>query len=112
VDAGELIAAMQAVRRGDYLVDPVIAKRVLSEFHVAPRNQAPAEPLTDGEMAVLRLVAQGIDNQQIAAELQFSINTVANRLRSIYQKLSVNNRTQAALYALRQGWARLDIPPA
>ncbi len=53
------------------------------------------EPLSESEMAVLRLVAQGVDN----------------RLRTIYEKLHVANRTQAALYALRQGWAVLDEPP-
>ena len=61
-------------------------------------------------MAVLRLVAQGVDNQQIAQSLNYSAYTVANRLRTIYEKLHVTNRTQAALYALRQGWATLDEP--
>ncbi len=61
-------------------------------------------------MAVLRLVAQGVDNQEIAQALNYSVYTVANRLRTIYEKLHVTNRTQAALYALRQGWATLDEP--
>jgi NarL family two-component system response regulator LiaR len=75
--------------------------------------QAPQiEPLTESEMAVLRLVAQGVENDQIAQALNYSIYTVANRLRTIYEKLRVTNRTQAALYALRQGWATLDEPTA
>lgn len=111
VDAGELIAAIEAVHRGDYLIDPIIAARVLSELHL-PVPQAPrVEPLTESEMAVLRLVAQGVDNQGIARALNYSIYTVSNRLRTIYAKLQVSNRTQAALYALRQGWATLDEPP-
>lgn len=61
-------------------------------------------------MAVLRLAAQGVDNQQIAQALNYSVYTVANRLRTIYQKLYVTNRTQAALYALRQGWVALEQP--
>ena len=112
VDAGELIAAIEAVHRGDYLIDPIIAARVLSEFHLAMPEQPQVEPLTESEMAVLRLVAQGVDNQGIAQALNYSVYTVANRLRTIYEKLHVTNRTQAALYALRQGWATLDEPPA
>jgi DNA-binding NarL/FixJ family response regulator len=112
VDARDLIAAIEAVHRGDYLIDPITAARVLSEFHLAVPPQVPQiEPLTKGEMAVLRLVAQGVDNQDIAQALGYSVYTVANRLRTIYEKLHVTNRTQAALYALRQGWAVLDEPP-
>ncbi|MFN2165833.1 MAG: response regulator [Anaerolineae bacterium] len=111
VDARELIAAIEAVCRGDYLIDPIIAARVLSEFHLGMPELPRVEPLTEGEMAVLRLVAQGVDNQDIAQALGYSVYTVANRLRTIYEKLHVTNRTQAALYALRQGWATLDEPP-
>ena len=112
MEAGELIAAVEAVHRGEYLIDPIIAARVLSEFHLAmPPQVPPVEPLTESEMAVLRLVAQGVDNQDIAQALNYSVYTVANRLRSIYKKLHVANRPQAALYALRQGWATLDEPP-
>lgn len=111
VDVGELIAAIEAVHRGDYLIDPIIAARVLSEFHLDIPEQPRIEPLTESEMAVLRLVAQGVDNQESAQALGYSVYTVANRLRTIYEKLHVTNRTQAALYALRQGWAVLDEPP-
>ena len=111
VDAGELITAIEAVHRGDYLIDPIIASRVLSELHLTAPPQGPrSEPLTEGEMAVLRLVAHGVENQEIAQALNYSVYTVANRLRTIYEKLHVTNRTQAALYALRQGWAALDEP--
>jgi DNA-binding NarL/FixJ family response regulator len=111
VNARELIAAVEAVHRGEYLIDPIIAARVLSEFHLPVPEQPQAEPLTESEMAVLRLVAQGVENQDIAQALHYSVYTVANRLRTIYEKLHVTNRTQAALYALRQGWATLDKPP-
>jgi DNA-binding NarL/FixJ family response regulator len=112
VDAQELIAAIEAVHRGEYLIDPIIAGRVLSELHLAVPPQAPRmEPLTEGEMAVLRLVARGVENEDIAHTLHYSVYTVANRLRTVYEKLHVTNRTQAALYALRQGWAALDEPP-
>ncbi len=112
VDADELIAAIRAVHRGDYLIDPISAARVLSAFHLAVPEQSSLGPLTESEMAVLRLVAQGVENEHIAQVLNYSVYTVANRLRTIYEKLRVTNRTQAALYALRQGWATLDEPPA
>ncbi len=113
VDTLELIAAIEAVHRGEYLIDPIIAARVLSDFHLGMPPQAPrAEPLTESEMAVLRLVARGVENEHIAQALGYSVYTVANRLRTIYEKLHVTNRTQAALYALRHGWATLDEPPA
>ena len=108
VDAGELIAAIEAVSRGDYLIDPLIAARVLSEFHLSLPQLPRVEPLTASEMAILRLVAHGVENQEIARALNYSVYTVANRLRTIYEKLQVTNRTQAALYALRQGWTTLD----
>ena len=111
VDACDLIAAIEAVHRGDYLIDPISAARVLSELHLGMPELPRVEPLTEGEMAVLRLVAHGVDNQDIAQALNYSVYTVANRLRTIYEKLHVANRTQAALYALRQGWAALDEPP-
>jgi DNA-binding NarL/FixJ family response regulator len=112
VEAHELIAAIEAVHRGEYLIDPIIAARVLSEFHLPIPKQHQVEPLTESEMAILRLVAQGVENQDIAQALNYSVYTVANRLRTIYEKLHVTNRTQAALYALRQGWAALDQPQA
>jgi DNA-binding NarL/FixJ family response regulator len=112
VDARDLIDAIEAVHRGDYLIDPIIAARVLSEFHLPMPKQPQVEPLTESEMAVLRQVARGVENEHIAQVLNYSVYTVANRLRTIYEKLHVTNRTQAALYALRQGWAALEEPSA
>jgi DNA-binding NarL/FixJ family response regulator len=112
VDAQVLLEAVRAAHRGEALVDPMIATRVLDEFRRLSQmaGQSPEiEHLTEGEMQVLRLVAEGADNQAIADQLNLSVQTIANRLRSIYQKLQVNNRTQAALYALRRGWASLDL---
>jgi DNA-binding NarL/FixJ family response regulator len=111
VDAQDLIKAIQDVHRGDYLIDPIIAARVLSQFYQAASEPPRVEPLTESEMSVLRLVARGVENQEIAQALNYSVYTVANRLRTIYEKLHVTNRTQAAIFALRQGWATLDEHP-
>lgn len=110
-DESELFTAIESVHRGAYLIDPIIAARVLSELRLPMPEKPQVEPLTESEMAVLRLVATGVENKDIAQALNHSVYTVANRLRTIYEKLHVTNRTQAALYALRQGWATLNEPP-
>jgi len=110
IDARDLIAAIESVHRGDYLIDPIIASRVLSELRMIVPEMPRVEPLTENEMIILRLVARGVENIEIARSLNYSVYTVSNRLRTIYEKLRVTNRTQAALYALRQGWAVLDDP--
>lgn len=108
-DGQALVEAVRAVHRGEALIDPGTAARVLEEFRRLSQMVAgEAETLTGGEMAVLRLVAVGEENKAIAEQLHIAESTVANRLREIYQKLHVNNRTQAALMALRRGWVKLS----
>ena len=110
-DEQELLDTVHAVYRGEALIDPALATRVLDEFRRLSRTtveEGAVESLTAGEMEVLRLVAQGADNKAIGERLSLSESTIANRLSTIYQKLHVNNRTQAALVALRRGWAVLD----
>jgi len=111
VDEDDLVEAIRAVHQGEALINPSMAAKLLDEFRRLSQSgdQAEnAEGLTQGEMDVLRLVAQGGDNKAVAEQLTLSERTVANRLSSIYEKLQVNNRTQAALFALRHGWASLD----
>lgn len=110
-DATDLIEGIRKVQRGEVLLDAQIADRVMDEFRRLSRSESVvSDPmaLTESEMDILRLVAQGLSNETIAQTLNFSPQTVANRIRMIYQKLHVNNRTEAALYALRRGWAELD----
>jgi DNA-binding NarL/FixJ family response regulator len=112
IDEQELIDAIRAVHRGEALINPGLATRLLDEFRrlsqASPELEEDTKGLTQREMDVLRLVAQGADNKNIAAQLIVSESTIANHLSSIYQKLHVNSRTQAALVALRRGWAELD----
>jgi DNA-binding NarL/FixJ family response regulator len=110
-DEQELVDVVRAVHRGEALIDSALASRVLDEFRRLSQlttEDGDVESLTPGELDVLRLVAQGADNKAIGEKLFLSESTVANRLSTIYQKLHVNNRTQAALVALRRGWAVLD----
>jgi DNA-binding NarL/FixJ family response regulator len=103
-DEATLFAAIRAAVRGEAPVDPAMLGPLLNRLKV---NEG-QEQLTGGERAVLVRVAQGDDNKQIADHLHITAGTVANRLRAIYEKLGVTNRTEAALYALRMGWASLD----
>ncbi len=111
MDERDLVEAVRRVGRGEALLDPGLAARLLEEFRRLSRAAEKAEgleDLTEGEMQVLRLVAQGADNKTVARTLHLSERTVANRLSEIYRKLHVNSRTQAALLALRKGWASLE----
>ena len=110
-DAQELVEGVRHVQRGGALIDSHLAARLMDEFRRLSQTTDQSvnlEQLTASEMDVLRLVSEGRDNQAIAQQLALSAQTVANRLRVIYQKLQVNNRTQAVLYAVRRGWVDLD----
>ena len=114
IDERDLIADIRAVHQGEALINPSLAVKLLDEFRRLSQmadEVEDTESLTQAEMEVLRLVAQGADNKAVADQLALSERTVANRLSSIYEKLHVNNRTQAALVALRRGWTTLDDDP-
>lgn len=112
VNEEELLHSIHVVNRGEGLIDPEIAARVLEEFRRISQNgngSQEFEQLTDVEMEILCRVAQGKENIEISTEMSISEKTVVNRLSTIYQKLHVNNRTQAALFALRKGWTSIRI---
>lgn len=111
-DAGDLISAIRRVAAGETLLNAEMAASILEEFRKT--DQLPSHPehrireLTDREEEILRHLAQGATNQEIADSLDVSEKTVRNRLSEIFSKLRLNNRTQAALYALREGIASLQ----
>lgn len=102
----ELVRAIQRVFRGESSLHPAIARKVLHELAHPAQRQA-SEPLSERELAVLRLIARGESNQEIAAALQISIATVSKHVSHILDKLHLASRTQAALYALSEGLASL-----
>lgn len=109
-NADDLIDAIGRVAKGETLLNPEMAASVLEDFRKA-REELPSNhvsELTDREATILRLLAQGDSNQEIAGALGVSEKTVRNRLSEIFSKLRLNNRTQAALYALREGIATLN----
>jgi NarL family two-component system response regulator LiaR len=104
----DLVRAIQRVARGESSLHPSIARRVLQELAHPPRRPLTTEPLTEREVEVLRLVAHGESNQEIAAALRIGEGTVRVHVSNILSKLHLASRTQAALYALREGLASLD----
>lgn len=107
-DPAQLVRAIQRVHRGESSLHPTIARRVLQELAHPPKRPPTTDPLTEREVAVLRLVAQGDSNQQIAEALAIGEGTVRVHVSNILSKLHLASRTQAALYALRAGLASLD----
>jgi NarL family two-component system response regulator LiaR len=104
----ELVQAIREVHGGESSLHPVIARKVLEELS-RPSDRPPTpDPLTPREVEVLRLVAQGLENWEIAKRLVISEATVRTHVSNITGKLHVASRTQAALYALREGIASLD----
>jgi two-component system, NarL family, response regulator LiaR len=104
----ELIYAIQRVYQGEPSLHPAIARRVLQELTSPPPRPPTSEPLTEREVEVLRLVAHGASNHEIAATLKIGEGTVRGHVTHILSKLHLASRTQAALYALREGLASLN----
>lgn len=119
VAPAELLGAIRTVSSGNYAIDdqvlekPQVANWLISQFETiqAGSGDTPEETfrsLSIREMEILRLITRGMSNKEIAKALGISRQTVKNHMTSILRKLAVNDRTQAAVYALRHGWIRLQ----
>jgi len=104
----ELVTAIRQVYEGQTPLHPTIAQKLLSEISGSKQAPPAADPLTDREVDVLKLVARGLSNQEIADTLVISVATVYTHVSNILSKLHLASRTQAALYALREGYTSLD----
>lgn len=104
----QLLQAIRDVYRGESSLHPTIARKLIMELNQPPRRPLTEEPLTEREVDVLKQVAQGHSNQQIAENLVLSERTVRTHVSHILDKLHLANRTQAALYALRRGISNLE----
>jgi len=105
----EVADVVRAVHGGQSLINPSMAAKLLTEFAALARHddeertqQVPAPKLTDREMEVLRLVARGMNNRDIAKELFISENTVKNHVRNILEKLQIHSRMEAVMIAVRE----------
>lgn len=103
VDPETLVASVLQVQRGEVPIAPTMAVKILRELAAPP--EASVQALTARERQVLELLAGGKANKEIAFTLKISENTVKNHLRNILEKLHLQNRVQAALYAVRMGLA-------
>ncbi len=108
----ELLEAIHRVHRGEPSLEPAIARKVLQEISHPGKEKPTTDPLTERELEVLRLIAQGLSNKEIAAAIFIAEWTVRTHVSNILGKLHLASRTQAALYALRSGLAALDDAPA
>ncbi len=106
-----LVQAIHQVYRGEPSLEPSIARKVLTELSAPPKKPLTADPLTERELDILRLVAQGRSNKEIAEQLVIAEMTVRTHVSNILGKLHLASRTQAALYALREGLASLEDVP-
>jgi DNA-binding NarL/FixJ family response regulator len=107
----EVAQAIRVVSDGQSLISPSMAIKLLDEFKQmsrSDRQQVPSPRLTDRELEVLKLVAQGLNNREIAKRLFISENTVKNHVRNILEKLQLHSRMEAVMYAVRE--KLLDIP--
>lgn len=103
----EVASAIRAVHGGQSLISPSMASKLLTEFASMikrgdDREQVPSPRLTDREMEVLKLVAKGLNNRDIAKQLFISENTVKNHIRNILEKLQLHSRMEAVVYAVRE----------
>jgi two-component system, NarL family, nitrate/nitrite response regulator NarL len=106
IDPDDLVACLHQVQRGEAPLAPSMATKILREF--GGSSPRPGPVLTQRERQVLELVARGDANKEVARHLEISENTVKNHLRNILEKLHLQNRVQAVMYALREG---LITPP-
>ncbi|HJP87642.1 MAG TPA: response regulator transcription factor [Candidatus Limnocylindrales bacterium] len=113
----DLIHVIRRVSQGEFLINdkvfskPAVASRVLKEFRelavYGQEAQPIFAPLSPREVEILDNIAQGMTNKQVAYALSISEQTVKNHMSSILRKLAVNDRTQAVVYAMRQGWIKM-----
>jgi len=111
VPSQELVEAIRAVHAGESILAPTIARKVINRF-ASPGGAAAlgveADQLSEREMEVLKLAAQGISNMEIANELALSVRTIQGHLSNIFGKMQVGSRTEAVIQALQRGWFTLE----
>ena len=106
VGLDELLAAIRAVARGESVLPPSVAAVVVRHLAGKEATEELVRPLTDRELEVLRLAAQGLTNYDIAQRLYISVRTVEAHLTHVYNKLGVGSRTEAVVRAIQRGWVQ------
>lgn len=104
----QLLQAIHDVFNGESSLHPMVALKLIRELNQSSDLPLTKDPLTERELIILKLVAQGLSNKEIAGRLVISERTAGNHIGNILSKLHLANRTQAALYAVREGIAELE----
>jgi two-component system NarL family response regulator len=115
-DSSQILKAIRAIADGESLIHPSVASKILNEFSLLAEGKGKKaskieHDLTEREITVLKLVAEGKTNKEIANDLNLSEKTIKNHVRNIFHKLHVYDRTQAAIHAIRKGLIELDPKP-
>jgi DNA-binding NarL/FixJ family response regulator len=114
VHSQELVAGIRAVKHGESVLHPAIARKVLQRFVLTPEKPLDARKtgnVTQREIEFLRLMTRGLSNKEIADEVNLSIRTVQGCVGQIFKKLGVSSRTEAVIYAVKEGWVTLEEVP-
>lgn len=114
VHSQELVTGIRAVKHGESVLHPAIAHKVLKRFVLTPENPTDTRKtgnVTQREIEFLKLMTRGLSNKEIADEVNLSIRTVQGCVGQIFKKLGVNSRTEAVIYAVKEGWVTLEEMP-
>ena len=114
VSGDELISAVRAVYAGEPMIHPTVLRKLMARFKTPAAEPAPVQPLpplSEREMEVLKVAAQGMSNKDIGGTLFISERTVQAHMRSIFNKLGVGSRSEAILYGLKRGWFSIEDLP-
>ena len=106
----DLASAIRAVHAGDTIMSPDIAKKTMTTFEGIRSSTELAPSLTERELEVIKALAQGKSNKEIARDLGISEKTIRNHASNIYRKLHIFDRTQAVIYAVRRGLVDIEQP--
>jgi len=104
----DIVGAIRAIRRGESVLHPVIARKVMNRFFPVVEKRDSVKVLGEREMEVLSLASKALSNQEIADKLGLSLHTIEAHMRHIFSKLQVSSRTEAVLFALKKGWISID----
>jgi NarL family two-component system response regulator LiaR len=111
VSGDELVRAIKAIHKGEPVLDPMIARKVMNYFRLqenVPHVEPESEPLSEREIDIIKLAARGLTNKDIAESLHLSYRTIEGHMRDVFNKLGVGSRTEAVLHGLKMGWFTLE----
>ena len=114
VSSRELVTAINTVNKGDVVLHPAIARKVMQRFQHTKESSSDKDMtslLTEHEISVLKMAAKGMSNNAIASELSLSVRTIESHLGTIFNKLGVGSRTEAVIQAMKRGWLTLEDLP-